>query len=178
MRSICPAGPACAAALAQSDAIKSQRGEEGRGASVAHGRHGKSGRCKLTRAPAQVEAARPTRAHARSGPLGATTPSQGSSLEASSSLVTFPAALPTCQISLPGRHSDCSGRKMVDPHIAEKLLPTRKRGQQGRRPAAALDGAPSACYTRVSVGKKPRAPEKVGEGGISISVHGYIFRSE
>ena len=89
MRSICPAGPACAAALAQSDATTSQRGEECRGASLARGRHGESGRCKLTRAPAHVEAARPIRAHARSGSLGATTPSQGSSLEAGSSLVTF-----------------------------------------------------------------------------------------
>ena len=127
---------------------------------LAAGMASQGGASSPARAPAHVEATRPTRAYARSGPLGATTPSQGSSLEAGSSLVTFQRRLPTCQIFHPGRHFDCSGRKMVDPHIAEKLCPTRKRGQQGRRPAAALDGAPSACYTRVSVGKSRGAPEK------------------
>ena len=167
MRSICPAGPACAAALAQSDAIKSQRGEEGRGASVARGRHGKSGRCKLTRAPAQVEAARPTRAHARSGPLGATTPSQGSSLEAGSSLVTFqrrfrrarfPFQVATLTV-VAGRWSTRTSPRSSCPRAS-----VGSKGD-GLRPRW-MDGAPSACYTRVSVGKKPRAPEKVGEGGI------------
>ena len=136
--------------------------------------HGESGQCKLTRAPAHVEATRPTRAHARSGPLGATTPSHGSSFGGWQQPCYTSAALPTYQIFHPGRHSDCSGRKMVDPHIAEKLLPTRERGQQGRRPAAALDGAPSACYTRVSVGKSRGAPEKEPDRRIGYREKGSV----